>query len=124
MADFASGVGGGVDKQLAVTVELSEELSSLGLSKTVSKAALKELNVYLIAAKPVKGTLLAKALNKEGQEIGRATAEVEFAADDAKYVPFRFDVEMDSQLVDKYTISFKKPAAEDTEQPAAPPANP
>jgi hypothetical protein len=51
---------------------------------------------------------MARALTKDGQEIGSSAADVEFAADEAKYVTFQFDREMDSQLVDKYIIDMKQ----------------
>jgi hypothetical protein len=117
VTDFASGVGKGVDKQMAVNVELSKSLGDNGLSKTIAKSAGIDLSkpngkggilVYLIAAKPFKSKLIARALTKEGQEIGRSTVDVEFAADDAKYVNFVFGNEMDRQLVDKYVIDIKK----------------
>lgn len=126
VTDFARGVGHGVDKQLEVSVELSEELANLGLSKTVAKVAPysvpptpgkdKVLSVYLISQKPFAGQLLARGLNAEGQEIGRATADVTLAADDARYVTFAFPEEMDSQRVVKYVLSLR--------QPAAPPSHP
>jgi hypothetical protein len=113
--DFAAGVGKGVDKQMAVNVELSKSLSDKGLAKTIAKSAAIDLSkpkggilVYLIASKPFKSKLMAKALNKEGQEIGRSTVDVDFAADDAKYVNFVFGKEMDTQLVDKYVVDVKK----------------
>jgi hypothetical protein len=37
-ADFASGVGNGVDKQSIVQVEITKELTDLGITKTVAKA--------------------------------------------------------------------------------------
>lgn len=123
LTDFASGVGKGVNKQMTVKVELSKALVDAGLSSTVAKptgisdiaqppekrhSSGKGISIYLVASKPFKSKLVAKALNKEGQEIGRATAEVDFAEDDAKYIAFSFEHEMDRQLVDKYLISAKK----------------
>ncbi len=55
-----------------------------------------------------RSKLIAKALTNEGQEIGRSVQEVEFTADDAKYVTFAFASEMDSQLVDKYLLDVKQ----------------
>jgi hypothetical protein len=113
LTDFASGVDKGVDKQMAVNVELSKSLVDAGISTTIAKSngfdpkGTKGISVYMIASKPLKGKLTAKALNKEGQEIGRATADVDFAADDAKYIAFVFDSKMDTQLVDKYAIYLK-----------------
>lgn len=121
VTDFAHGVGTGVDKRLEVEVELAPSVAEFGLQKTVSKSAGSEdgrrgITVYLMASQPAAVSLVAKALNAEDQEIGRSTVDVEFTADDAKYVTFRFDAEMDSQLVRKYVIGAK-PASE---QPASP----
>lgn len=114
VTDFASGVGKGVDKQMAVKAELSKTLADRGISTTIAKSLGinhpdgKGISVYLIAEKPFKATLIARALTKEGLEIGRSTADVELAAEEAKYVTFNFDREMDTQLVDRYPIDAKK----------------
>jgi hypothetical protein len=114
LTDFASGVGKGVDKQMMVNVELSKTLTDQGISHTVAKSLginpsnTKGISVYLIASKALKSKLITKALAKDGQEIGRSVVEADLAADDAKYVTFEFDREMDTQLVDKYTIDVKK----------------
>ena len=50
---------------------------------------------------------LPRALDAEGTEIGRAVVEEEFAADDARYVTFTFNEEMDSQLVRTYAVSAR-----------------
>jgi hypothetical protein len=137
LTDFASGVGEGVDTRMEVTVELSPQCAELGLSKTVAKSLgikpvaksldMKQgISVYFIAEKPFTGHLVCKATNKDGQEVGRVKVDVEFEADDAKYVTFPFDAEMDSQLVTSYTVDArvggkaKPPAAESA--PAAEPA--
>lgn len=116
VTDFTKGIGSGIDKRLEVEVELSPKAVDLGLSKTVAKGAgidnkSRGISVYLISQKPVTGKLVAKAFNTDGQEIGRAITEADFAADDAKYVTFRFGEEMDSQLVERYLIDAK-PTAE------------
>lgn len=119
LTDFATGVGKGIDKKMMVNVELSKDLTEQGISMTIAKAEgidpakapgehASTIRVYLIASKPFRATLGAKALTKEGQEIGRSVAEVELAADEAKYVSFVFDEEMDTQLVAKYAIDIKK----------------
>jgi hypothetical protein len=119
VTDFTRGVGSGIDKRLEVNVELSEKLTGLGVSKTVAKSAgiddhKKGVTVYLMSQTPVTGSLVARALNDEGAEIGRSVVDIELGADDAKYVTFRFDPEMDSQLVERYLIDVKP----DTDQPA------
>jgi hypothetical protein len=55
----------------------------------------------------VKTQLIAKAFNAANQEIGRSVVEVDFAADDAKYVEFIFDDNVDIQLAEKYVIDSK-----------------
>jgi hypothetical protein len=107
VTDFVSGVGKGVDKQLIVKVDISKNLAGRGLSKTVSKAIPHGFSVYLVAAKPLKSKLVAKAFDKEGNEIGRCAVDVDFAADDAKYVPFAFPNDMDTQLVEKFMLDMK-----------------
>ena len=113
VTDFASGVGKGVDKQRMVQVKLSEDVAKQGLSKTVAKSQslgskASGIAVYFITKSPFKGKLVARAMNKEGQEIGRSVVDVEFSADDAKYVSFPFPEEMDGQLVQEYLVDVKK----------------
>ena len=85
LTDFAAGMGKGIDKKMVVNVELSKDLADQGLSSTIAKAGgldtdrphdpvrperdlhQSSILVYVIAAKPFKGTLVAKALTKEGQ---------------------------------------------------------
>lgn len=112
VTDFAKGVSTGIDKRLEVEVDLSTRVSGLGLSKTIAKAAgidshQKGITVYLLSSKPVAGSLIAKALNAEGTEIGRSTVDIDFAEDDAQYITFPFDAQMDTQLVRRYTIDIK-----------------
>lgn len=113
LTDFAAGVGKGVDKQMLVNVELTPAVTQAGLTKTVAKslamgASTNGFTVYLVAGRALKGQLVAKALNKEDQEIGRAVVAAEFAADDAKYVTFVFSREMDSLLVAKYVVDVRQ----------------
>lgn len=79
----------------------------MGINDTKQKG----ITAYFIASRPVDAMLIAKALNAEGQEIGRSSVAVKLAAEDAKYVTFTFDAEMDTQLVDKYVVDVKQPIA-------------
>ncbi len=112
VTDFASGVGKGVDRQMVVEVDLGPSVVEKGLTKTIAKSSglegPKEISVYLVSSAAVKGVLVAKALDEKGGEIGRASENVEFTADDAKYVTFKFQEQMDSQLVKKVVLEFKK----------------
>jgi hypothetical protein len=114
VADFALGVGNAVDKKMTVKVDISPSLAAMGVSTTIAKWVAptgsrneRGISVYVITAKPIKGKLVAKALSEANLEIGRATTDVEFTSDDAKYVQFSFGRDMDTQLVVKYTIDFK-----------------
>ena len=54
-----------------------------------------------------------RAANKEGLGIGRSVVDVAFEADDAKYVSFEFDAEIDTQPADRcaYPIAASPPSA-------------
>lgn len=109
-ADFVAGLGEGVDKRMNVTLQNDPALAARGLTVTLGKSrgmGSKEAAVYVVADKPFKGKLVARALAADGSEIGRATVEEEFAADDARYVSFQFNEEMDSQLVRTYAVSAR-----------------
>lgn len=106
---FLSGVGSGIDQSMVVETELGAGASNAGLVKTASKSngmadPEKSFSVYLVANQAFKGTLLAKAYDKDGQEIGRAKSEVNLQKDDADYIIFAFNERMDSQLVHKYLV--------------------
>ncbi|EZP46044.1 MAG: hypothetical protein ACN6PQ_00375 [Stenotrophomonas indicatrix] len=109
-ADFVAGLGEGVDKRMNVTLQADPGLAAQGLTVTLGKSrgmGSKDAAVYVVADKAFKGKLVARALDAEGTEIGRASAEEEFAADDARYVTFKFNEEMDSQLVRTYAVSAR-----------------
>lgn len=113
VTDFVRGVGKGVDKKLMLKVELSEEMTAQGLSMTIAKPGdsdsnMKAVVVYLMSKQPFAGRLVARAVNKERQEIGRSVVPVEFALDDAQYVTFLFDDELDTELVQVYTLEIMK----------------
>lgn len=108
VTEFATGMGKGIDKQMTLNAELSPGLKEKGISMTIAKGDMtKRISVYLIASKPLKAKLIAKAINESGQEIGRSVVDVNFAADDAGYTIFTFHEKMDTQLVKKYFIDIK-----------------
>lgn len=113
VSNFFSGVGKGIKKEINVKVELAQEISDQGLTITSTKVEEKKddrknLSVYFISGNNFQGNLLAKALDEEGEEIGRATVSVNLAKDDAQYVVFSFPKEMELSLVQKYIIELKK----------------
>ena len=111
VTDFTKGVGRGIDQQMTVEVSLTPEVQALGLTNTVAKALgldadKKGITVYLISSQSISNTLVARALNADGLEVGRCKKEVVFAKADASYVKFEFDGEMDTQLVKRYAIGL------------------
>jgi hypothetical protein len=68
----------------------------------------KGITVYLISETPYKGKLIAKAFDGEDLEIGRSAVDVDFGADDAKYIKFTFEREVDMQLVKRFTIDGRE----------------
>ena len=75
---------------------------------TSSKVEAHKLDVYLISENEATGEVLAKALNVQGQEIGRAKVLLNLLKDDAKMLSFTFDSSLDLDLVAKYLIDFRK----------------
>jgi len=112
LTEFASGVSKGVDTKMVVAVELTPAVTAKGLSRTVAKSlgmdGDKGFSTYIVSKAPFRGTLVAHALGGSGEEIGRARQGVSFEKDDAKYVTFKFQPEMDTGLVAKYVIDLGK----------------
>lgn len=111
LAAFFAGVGSGVDERMKVRTELSEAARAAGLGMTVAKSAGmtdpdKSFIIYVLAQQPFKGTLLVKAFDRDGQEIGRSRAAVDLQQDDADYISFAFSQQMDSQLVHQYLVDI------------------
>ena len=102
----------GVDNKMVVAVELTPAVTAKGLSRTIAKSlgmdGDKGFSTYIVSKAPFRGTLVARALGGSGEEIGRARQGVSFERDDAKYVTFKFQPEMDTGLVAKYVIDLGK----------------
>jgi hypothetical protein len=114
VTSFFSGIGKGINKEKSTNVQLSKELTDQGISNTSSKVKItnrpdkKSISVYLISDKEFQAELIAKAFDEEGAEIGRSTVSAQIAKDDAKYVVFSFQKEIDLGLVKKFIIDIKK----------------
>ncbi|HEY8402252.1 MAG TPA: hypothetical protein VIK89_13380 [Cytophagaceae bacterium] len=96
--EFFEGISEGVDKTLQCEITLSEELKSKGLKtgkfsiqNDTSGGTNNLLVLYIIFEKDFKGTISAKAFDKNGLEIGRSKIEVENKAGEASYYDFLFD---------------------------------
>ena len=108
--DFVAGLGEGVDKRMSLNLDVDPALAAHGLAVSMGKSrgvGSKDASVYVVASKAYRGSFLARALDANGTEIGRSKVDVEFAADDAQYVNFTFNDEMDSQLVRTSALSLR-----------------
>ena len=108
--DFTKGVGKGIDQQMMVQVSLTPLVQVLGLTNTIAKSlgigSTNGISIYLIASQSVSNTLVARALNANGVEVGRAKKLVIMQKDDATYVTFNFEEEMDTGMVKRYEIGL------------------
>jgi len=109
-ADFLAGVGEGVDQKMKMDLETDASLAAHGLTVTLGKDRGMGSNraaVYVVSQDAFDGQLIAKALDAEGREIGRAISDLALEADGATYVNFDFNAEMDGSLVRKYRVAVK-----------------
>ena len=105
-----------IEKKNQVKIDLGETAKGLGLSMNVSKALPPEdktggvLTVYLLSGpeKSASGQLVAKAMDKDGKEIGRSSIDIDLARDDARYFNFQLPAEMDTRSVESYLIDIKR----------------
>ena len=111
LTEFTKGIGKGIDKGMMVDVAVKPEVFALGLTNTFAKSLgldeyKKGFTVYFVASQSVSNTLVARAFNADGLEIGLARKQVVMQKDDANYVTFEFDSQMDSQMVKQYAIGL------------------
>lgn len=110
VTDFTKGIGKGYDQKMMVQVSLTPEVQALGLTNTIAKSlgagSTNGISIYFIASQGVTNTLVARALNAEGVEVGRAKKSVAIQKDDAAYVTFNFDEQMDTGMVKRYEIGL------------------
>jgi hypothetical protein len=111
LTEFTKGIGKGIDKKMMVDVAVKPEVYALGLTNTFAKSLgldehKKGFTVYFMASQSVSNTLVVRAFNADGLEIGRTKKQIVMEKDDAKYVTFEFDSQMDSQMVKQYGIGL------------------
>ena len=108
--DFTKGVGKGIDQQMMVQVSLTPQVQVLGLTNTIAKSlgigSTNGISIYFIASQSVSNTLVARALNASGVEVGRTRKLVVMQKDDATYINFNFDDQMDTAMVKRYEIGL------------------
>ena len=110
VTDFTKGVGKGIDQKMLIQVSLTPQLQMLGLTNTIAKSlgigSTNGISVYFIASQNLSNTLVTRALNAEGVEVGRAKKLVVMQKDDATYVTFNFEDQMDMAMVKRYEIGL------------------
>jgi len=87
------------------------EVSVLDKKISMTKFKVDELNVevYLISEDEVmEEELLAKAMDANGLEIGRAKQPLNLDQDEAKLFTFTFDTSVEMDLVTKFVIDLRK----------------
>ncbi|WP_225035780.1 hypothetical protein [Winogradskyella sp. SM1960] len=108
--EFFEGVSEGVDKTLECKIILSEDLQQHGLKTGVydigssSSSNNNKLILYVIFDADFNRTVIAKAYNKAGLEIGRAKTTISGKKGDADYYDFLFDERTDIGFRNKITI--------------------
>ncbi len=118
VGDVLKGVAKGLDASLgSLPVEVSASLTERGVKaeRAGQRGAVgrdqgdepkqEVIAVYLIYERPFAGTLRLRALEKDGREVGRATANVDAPAGAAAYVDFSFDGRTPLKLVDRVELS-------------------
>ena len=95
-----------MEKEKPVT--LGTSILDKKISMTSSNVDELKVDVYLISEDEVSGEVLAKALNAQGQEIGRSKVLVNLQKDDAKLFSFTFDSKLDLDKVTRFMIDFRK----------------
>jgi len=79
------------------------------ISMTKSKVDELNVEVYLISEDEVKEEeLLAKAMDANGLEIGRAKQPLNLDKDESKLFTFTFDTSVEMDLVTKFVIDLRK----------------
>lgn len=108
--EFFEGVSEGVGKTLECDIKLSKQLVNKGLKTGVYQINSdvdgnnNQLTLYLIFNNDIDDTIVAKAYNKNGLEIGRAKAAIKGKADEAGYYDFDFDKRTDIGFRNKIII--------------------
>ena len=89
-------------------VNLGVSLLDKKINMTFSSVEELNVQVYLTTEEEAEGELLAKAMNANNQEIGRAKQNLALGKDDAKLVTFTFDAAVNMDAVTKFVIDFRK----------------
>ena len=94
--------------EIEKSVTLAPDLKDKKITMTSSTVEGLNAVIYLITVDPVEGEMLAKAMNAEGKEIGRAKQMLALGKDESKLVTFTFGAELNLDQVVRYVIDFRK----------------
>lgn len=105
-SEFIKGTKEGVEKTMALTVELDTALTRRGasLGKTEMSDDYSALQVYIILERDLSDTLVAKAYDADGLEMGRARFGVSGKAGDAGWHTITFPEQTDLEAKGKVVI--------------------
>jgi hypothetical protein len=101
VTDFSYKPSRGPDGSMSmvVPVSMTPQVQALGLTNTISKpigiVTTNGIAIYFIASHSISNTLVARAVNASGVEIGRTKKLVVMQKDDHYYVNFDFDEQTD-----------------------------
>ncbi|MDL2275992.1 hypothetical protein LJC22_07695, partial [Desulfosarcina sp. OttesenSCG-928-G10] len=107
--DYLTGTG------LAIESGKSLETHKLEMTRaqdTGVESAGVRIVCYLIANEAFHGTIIGKALDKSGTEVGRGVAQVDMKRDDATELVLVFPTHMQVQEVDKFVVEARAEARE------------
>jgi hypothetical protein len=111
VGEVLRGTAKGFDDSLsAVAVQPGAGLAEAGLHVERAhrqSAAAPTITTYVLSDKPFAGTLLLRALDDAGKEVGRTKAAVKRDADDAGYVDFSFDERVPLHTVSRFEMTAR-----------------
>ncbi len=113
LGDVVKGAAKGFDASLdAVQVKPAQTLTDKGMrvERASRRAAAQAgqpavITAYVLSDKDYKGTLMLRALDDGGKEVGRSKAEVTQKPGDAAYVDFPFDERVPLNTISTFEIS-------------------
>lgn len=109
-SEFIKGAKEGVEKTMALTVELDSALGNRGVSlgKTEMSDDYSALQVYIILERDLSDTLVAKAYDADGLEMGRARFGVSGKGGDAGWHTITFPEQTDLEAKGKVVIGMHR----------------
>ena len=111
VGEVLRGTAKGFDDSLsAVAVAPGNGLAEAGLRVERAhrqNAAAPTITAYVLSGQPFAGTLLLRALDDSGKEVGRAKAALKQEADDAAYVDFTFDERVPLHTVKTFEMTAR-----------------